>query len=140
VTMYNASKMAVGRGVDEEAIRQKILRLVRLNHVLVMNSEFYFQDIDTTQLQSLRTAQPHTIGISGADSDDNDDLEAKTTPNTITRYDVAVDDRKRFFELFCEPEKFYVRNGYDELYECICEQWGQRGREHVVLLGNAHFL
>ena len=131
VTMYDRSTVS-GRNADE-TMRQKILRLVHSNRAFVESSSFYFQDIDTTQLQSLRTAQPHTIEIR---ADDSDNLGGETN-KILERYDITFDHNVKFFlDLACKPKKFYVREGYKELYEYICELWGSEN-EHVVLLGNA---
>lgn len=54
---------------DETIVRHKILGLLQSNHALLEGTSFFRSEIDTADLKSLRTTQPHTIEISSADHD-----------------------------------------------------------------------
>ncbi len=129
VTMQDAAIASV-RGGD--AICDKICRLVRGHKAFVESVSFTLDEFGTAQLRSLHTAQPHTIEVNDAN-----DIESEA--NILTRYDIEVDlgSRGAFLDLVCGPKRFYVRQGYDELYEYVAEYWQSQDQYRVVLLGNA---
>lgn len=111
--------------VSTDSIGQKIQKL---SGRATIHGSFELLEIDTEQFRSLRDAKPYRVygseNVGWADSD-------------IYRYDISMESSPLFLDLPCEPDVFYARSGYRELYEHIACKWSEKKKFRVILHGNA---
>ena len=82
--------------------------------------------VSTKQLKALRDAQPEKVTMEQNVGSDLPEL---------FRYHITTES-SLFLDLPCKPGRFYVRSGYKELFDHVCEEW--KGKFfRVCLLGNA---
>jgi hypothetical protein len=56
-------------------------------------------------------------------------------PPELYRYNVDMQGSPDFMNLACEPEVFYERSGYRELYDHLASQWSIKKKFRVILQG-----
>ena len=107
-----------------DSIRQKIKNLTGR---AIIRGSFELLDLQTEQLQSLRDAQPQRVhageNVGWAESE-------------LYRYNISMAGSPIFLDLACEPEVFYARSGYPELFQHVARKWSEK-KFRVILQGNA---
>ena len=115
-------------GSQDNNIATKILSLVKEEYrkEFEVKGCFTVDLVGTKQLKALRDAQPEKVTMQQSVGSDLPEL---------FRYNISTKNYM-FLELVCKPGRFYVRSGYKELFDRVCEAWkGEFFR--VCLLGNA---
>jgi hypothetical protein len=125
VSMGDAHVAATGEsGVDK--IKNKIKAL--LTYDFGVEGTFKLDPIATTQLQSLHGAKLTKVILENNFGFDATGLDV---------YDVHVTKGSQFLQLACIPSKFYVRQGYDDLFQHVSRMWDGKEFHRVCLIGNA---
>ena len=125
--IHDVETSASGSGSRDDIVT-KILSLLKEQYrkEYEVKGSFEVNLVSTKQLKALRDAQPEKVTMQQNVGSDLPEL---------FRYHITTQNWL-FLDLTCEPGRFYVRSGYKELFDHVCEEW--KGKFfRVCLLGNA---
>ena len=125
--IHDVETSASGSGSRDDIVT-KIHSLLKVEYrkEYEVKGSFEVNLVSTKQLKALRDAQPEKVTMQQNVGSDLPEL---------FRYHITTENWL-FLDLTCEPGRFYVRSGYKELFDHVCEEW--KGKFfRVCLRGNA---
>ena len=113
--------------VKREAALEAKLKALANNQYLYIHGSLKLNPPSTMQLRALKKSQLEEISPSET---------VGSTYRTLHCYSLPQPETGGFLQLHFEPWKFYVRDGYNELYDTVCKKWEEKNFR-VCLIGNA---
>ena len=123
--MQNADAMTENFRESEDALAAKLKELTGNPNLRIQRS-LERHPSSTNQLRALRRSQLEEV------------LPVENVGSTCRKlhFYSLPQTKNGFLQLHSQPSKFYVRDGYKELYDAVCKEW-EGNHYRVCLIGNA---